>query len=75
MLGANSNPSIISGEVVSEYPRYRQYFLSLDVDLARIKTKSHFLKFILNGLNFIKVPFPTLEYNNEEGLIFHPIYF
>ena len=75
MLGANSNPSVIDGEVVPEFPRYRQYFLSLDVDLPRIKTRSHFVKFLFNGLNFIKIPFPTLEYNKEQGFKFHPIYF
>jgi len=75
MIGANSNPSVIGGEPIPDFPRYRQYFLSLDVDLPRIKTRSHFLKFILNGLNFIKIPFPTLEYNNEQGFKFHPLYF
>lgn len=75
MLGANSNPTSIGGEPLPEFPRYRQYFLSLDVDLPKIKTRSHFLKFIFNGLNFIKIPFPTLEYNKEQGVVFHPIYF
>jgi hypothetical protein len=75
MIGANSNPPSIGGEPLPEFPRYRQYYLSLDLDLPRIKTRSHFLKFILNGLNFIKVPLPTLEYNKEEGLIFHPMFF
>ncbi|MCD4697186.1 MAG: YfiM family protein [Bacteroidales bacterium] len=75
MLGANSNPSDIDGVPIPEFPRYRQYFLSFDVDLPRIKTRSHFLKFLFNGLNFIKVPFPTLEYNKEEGFRFHPLYF
>lgn len=75
MIGANGNPSSINGEPTPEFPRYRQYFLSLDVDLPRIKTRSHFLKFIFNGLNFIKIPFPALEYNKEQGVVFHPIYF
>ncbi len=75
MLGANLNPTRFEGVTLPEYTRYRQYFLTFDVDLARIKTRSHFLKFILNGLNFIKVPFPTLEYNSENGVKFHPIYF
>ena len=75
MLGANSNPPSIGGEPLPEFPRYRKYFFSLDVDLPKIKTRSHFLKFIFNGLNFIKIPFPTLEYNKEEGVVFHPIYF
>jgi len=75
MTGANSNPSMVDGEPIPEFPRYRQYFLTLDVDLARIKTRSHFLKFLFNGLNFIKIPFPALEFNNQSGVKFHPIYF
>ncbi len=75
MLGANSNPPEYNGQPLPEYTRYRKYFLSIDVDLSRIKTRSHFLKFILNGLNFVKIPFPTLEYNNQQGFVFHPLYF
>lgn len=70
MLGAKGNPS-----GTPDYQRYRQYFLSLDVDLARIKTNSHFFKFVLNGINIIKIPFPALEYNQIEGFRFHPFYF
>ena len=75
MTGATSNPSEVNGEPIPEFPRYRQYFLSFDVDLPRIKTRSHFLKFLLNGFNFIKIPFPALEYNKEQGFKFHPLYF
>ncbi len=70
MLGANSNPSDLP-----EYQRYRQYYLTLDVDLSKIKTRSHFLKFWLNAFNFIKIPFPALEYNNEHGVVLHYLYF
>ncbi len=58
-----------------DYERYRQYFLSFDVDLTKIKTKSHFLKFIFNGFNFVKIPCPAFEYNKEQGLVFHYLYF
>ncbi|MEZ5146229.1 MAG: DUF2279 domain-containing protein [Bacteroidales bacterium] len=75
MLGANGNPSDYNGNPLPEYERYRQYYLSFDVDLARIKTKSHFVKFLLNGLNFIKIPCPALEFNKVDGVKFHPIYF
>ncbi len=70
MLGANTNP-----DELSEYPRYRQYYLTFDVDLSKIKTRSHFLKFLMNGFNFVKIPFPTLEFNSEEGVVFHYLYF
>jgi hypothetical protein len=43
--------------------RYQQFYLSLDIDLTRIKTKSHFLKTVFNILNFIKIPAPAIEVN------------
>ena len=55
--------------------RVRQYYLSLDIDLTRIKTNSHLLKTIFDVLNVIKVPFPTLELNSEGRIKFHYIYF
>ena len=57
------------------YPRYRQYYLSLDIDLTRIKTRSPFLKTLFNLFNVIKIPAPTLEYNTLGQFKFHPIYF
>lgn len=53
----------------------RQYYLSLDVDLRKIPVKSHFLKALFKTLNVIKIPMPTLEFNEQEGVRFHPLYF
>ena len=75
MLGANSNPPEHDGKALPEYTRYRQYYLSLDVDLARIKTRSHFLKFIFNVVSFVKIPFPALEFNKLDGVKLHGLYF
>ena len=55
--------------------RVRQYYLSLDVDLTRIRTNSHLLKTIFDVLNVIKVPFPALEINSQGLVKFHSIYF
>lgn len=57
------------------FPRYRQFYLSLDIDLTRIKTKSPFLKTVFNIINVIKIPAPTLEINTLGKVKFHPIYF
>ncbi len=57
------------------YPRYRQYFLSLDIDLSKIKTNSKFVKALCNTFNFIKIPAPALEYNSLGKFKFHPIMF
>jgi uncharacterized protein YfiM (DUF2279 family) len=55
--------------------RTRQYYFSLDVDLSRIPTKSHTLRTLFDVLNVIKVPFPTISFDGENGLKLHYIYF
>jgi len=55
--------------------RRRQFYLSLDVDLTRIKTNSNVLKTIFDVFNVIKVPFPALELNNKGHVKWHYIYF
>lgn len=61
-------------EISNDYKRYRQYYLSFDVDLTKIKTKQRWLKMIQSSFGLIKVPFPTLEFS-QKGLKFHPLYF
>jgi hypothetical protein len=58
-----------------ELKRFRQFYLSFDIDFARIKTKSKFLKSIFSVINFIKIPAPTLEINGLGKSKFHFIYF
>jgi hypothetical protein len=53
----------------------RQYYLSLDLDLAKIHTKSHFLKTLFSIFNTLKIPAPTLQYTNNKGFEGHFIYF
>lgn len=55
--------------------RKRQYYLSLDIDLTRIKTNSSVLKSIFDVINVIKVPFPTLELDSNGRLKGHLVYF
>ena len=54
---------------------YRQFYLSLDVDLTKISTKSHFLKTLFSVFNTIKIPAPTLQYDEYNGLKGRFIYF
>jgi len=75
MLGANSNPIEWNGNELPHYNRTRQYYFSLDIEWTRIKTNSAFLRFTFKALSFVKLPFPTLEYNNENKFVFHPLYF
>lgn len=55
--------------------RIRQYYLSLDVDLTRIRTNSHFLRTLFDVFNVIKIPFPALELNSEGRVKLHYLYF
>jgi hypothetical protein len=61
------------GEVIGN-KRYRQLFLSLDLDLSKIKTRSKALNAVLKTINFIKVPCPALEWSNKK-LNGHLLYF
>lgn len=55
--------------------QYRQFYLSFDVDLTRIKTESHVLKTIFSVLNVIKIPLPTIEFNRQNRPVFRLFYF
>ena len=55
--------------------RQRQFYLSFDVNLSKLKTNSRFLRVIFDVFNTIKVPFPTLEFNDKNGIKLHGIYF
>jgi hypothetical protein len=50
----------------SDKKRYRQLYISPDIDLTRIKTKSKFLKTSLFILNSFKFPAPSLEFSNNK---------
>lgn len=54
---------------------YRQFYLSLDLDLTKIKTNSKFLKSFFSVVNFIKIPSPTLQINTKGKVKFHYLYF
>ena len=58
-----------------DIPRYRQWYLSLDIDLTKIDTDNYFLKTILSVLNIIKVPAPAVEINTKGQIKFHLLHF
>ena len=57
-----------------QFPRQRQYYLSLDIDTGRIKTKHPFLKTVFSVVRWVKIPAPTLEWDGGRQFKFHPIY-
>jgi hypothetical protein len=75
MTGASANSLERSGRPIPADPRYRKFFLSMDVDLTKIPTKSKALKVIFAVFSFIKIPFPALEYNTLGQFKFHYLYY
>jgi len=73
MIGENyDNSSLI---LTLKPENFRQFYLSFDVDLTKIETKSHFLKTFFSVFNTIKIPAPTIEYSTHSGFKFYAFYF
>jgi hypothetical protein len=72
MLYGKKEEAIVNGVIQNPY---RQFYLSLDVDLTKISTKSNFLKTLFSVINTIKIPAPTLQYDDFNGIKAHFIYF
>lgn len=72
MLYGEKNEAIENGIIQNQS---REIYLSLDVDLTKIETKSHFLKTLFSVFNTIKVPAPTLQVDGFSGVKGHFIYF
>ena len=66
---------LVNSVFFPEKERTRQFYLSLDVDLRKIKTKSAFLKTIFETVNMIKIPAPTFEIDHRGAVNGHLIYF
>lgn len=66
MFGARSNVFVDNGIVIdwSNIKRYRQWYLSPDVDFTKIRTNKKGLKILFFVLSALKFPAPTLEYSN-----------
>ncbi len=75
MLGSDENPSQHNGQQLPELERYRQWFISPDIDFSKISTDSQFLHVLFMALDFLKFPAPALEYNRKEGWRVHLLYF
>lgn len=77
MFGTYFNSFKIGNEVFnrSDLVRYRQFYLSPDIDFTKIKTNSKTLKTIFFILSSIKMPLPGLEYNSLNEFKFHWLIF
>lgn len=70
MLGGTKD---IDNQVLTSNQRYRQYYLSFDLNLSAIETNSKLLKAVFSIFNMIKIPMPTLEFNKKRT-VFHLFY-
>lgn len=76
LTGGTSNPAFNSdGDPIPQFSRQRQFYLSVDVDLTRIQTRSKALKTCFELLSFVKFPAPALEFNQGGVVRGHWIYF
>jgi len=73
-VGHGANAMVSAYQKENDSKRRRQFMLSLDVDLTRVKTKSKILNTVLHSFGFIKFPMPALELSNGK-LHAHSIYF
>ena len=68
LFGGFSNTWTENGVIFSaptnQYKRYRQWYISPDIDFKNIHTNNAFLKTLLTVLNIFKMPAPALEYNS-----------
>jgi hypothetical protein len=77
MLGAEKNSwELPDGSTYdySQWQRYRQYYLSIDIDMTRLPVRSRFWRMALGMLNCIKIPAPALEYNSKGEWKLHALY-
>ncbi|MDF2192057.1 DUF2279 domain-containing protein [Paraflavitalea sp. CAU 1676] len=78
MLGGHENRWTDKGGEAHYRPdiaRTRHFYLSPDIDLTKIKTKSRFLRSALSLLNMVKIPAPTLELTSKGKVKGHWVYF
>lgn len=57
------------------FPRYEQFYVSLDINFSKIPARNPFLRTVLDILNVLKMPFSALEINSRGQVVFHWIHF
>ena len=62
MLGGENNPADFA-----KIKRYRQFYLSFDIDTLKLRGKNKFLNVLLTAASVFKFPAPALEFNNNDN--------
>lgn len=73
MVSAQYNSSFYESN--PQYKWQRQFYASLDIDLRKLPVKNKFLKSVLGAVNFIKIPMPTIEWNQKGSPEYYWLYF
>ena len=58
----------------AQYPRTREFYLSLDIDFTRLGVKNHFWRTVLSSLNFVKFPAPVIGVDTRGQFFASPLY-
>lgn len=74
MIAAEKN-AVLDNGIIDPGTRFRQFYLSPDIDWTRIRTNRKWLRTVFTALNFIKLPAPTLEFRDNGRWIVHGLYF
>ena len=71
MTGGHENPRLFdaTGKEV-KFQRYRQFFISPDADLSRLRMNESLQRFV-GTAQFFKLPAPSVEFNGRNGVRFH----
>lgn len=75
MFGEFENRVSWGGVVLPEVERYRQFFLSPDIDWTKVPTNSKLVKDLFHALNFIKFPAPAIEVDGRGKVRGHWMYY
>lgn len=75
MTGGTENPNQVDGIAIPTFDRYPQYYLSLDLDLARVDFRSKFLNSFFKVINIIHLPAPAIEFRKGRKTGWHLLYF
>ncbi|CCG98914.1 hypothetical protein FAES_0903 [Fibrella aestuarina BUZ 2] len=78
MTGGHENPPMVDADGKPiKFERFRQFFLSPDVDLSRINQPDPLQPLpwqrFVGTVQFFKIAAPSLEYNRVNKLRFHPL--
>lgn len=66
MTGGKANVPVVNaaGNTI-DFKRYRQGYLSLDIDLTRLGEQNHFLRALGNTFGFLKIPAPAIGFDRQ----------